>query len=108
MSIFFFRCDSDHVVLMDTNTEEQRVNFVTNAVQTLSSELKIDLNLRSLYTAKDEAVHELLKIATLLYTSTQQRSTLAEVKNHFLSFCKLLWTEKTCASDAYGLESASS
>lgn len=65
---------------MDVNTEEQRVNFVTKAVQVLSSELKIDLKLKSLYIAKDEAVQELLKIATLLYTSTQQRSTLSEVK----------------------------
>jgi clusterin-associated protein 1 len=59
-----------------TNSEDQRVQFLKLAQQIVFSKARIRLNAKKLYSADGHAVHELLKLATILRRSMEKRQHL--------------------------------
>eukprot|EP00388_Colpodella_angusta_P031890 GDKK01024710.1.p1 GENE.GDKK01024710.1~~GDKK01024710.1.p1 ORF type:complete len:459 (-),score=112.63 GDKK01024710.1:146-1522(-) len=56
--------------------EQDRINFITRAVEVIGQKAKIKLNPRKLYNADGRAVQELLKFATFLYESLRASNSV--------------------------------
>ncbi|XP_011313828.1 clusterin-associated protein 1 [Fopius arisanus] len=72
------RFDGDTDISCDYQTEEDRVAIIRRAAEFMAIKTNIKLNTKKLYQADGYAVHELLKIATLLYEA-QSKSAEEEI-----------------------------
>lgn len=85
-----FRCDPDAEIADEIYTESDRVALLTKAGKTLYAQLRIKLNLKRLYSADENAVGELLKIANLLYQarySPDEPASVWQLEILFLYCC---------------------
>ncbi|XP_015119473.1 clusterin-associated protein 1 [Diachasma alloeum] len=72
------RFDPDTDIPIDHHTEEDRVAIIRRAAEFMAIKTNIKLNTKKLYQADGYAVHELLKVATLLY-GAQSNSAEEEI-----------------------------
>lgn len=65
------RYDPDISISDSIDTEGDRVEFLTSAVRAMMSKAHVKLNAKRLYAADGQAVKELLKLSTLLYSASR-------------------------------------
>ncbi|CAM9151321.1 unnamed protein product, partial [Chrysoparadoxa australica] len=72
------RYDPDITLSDSIETEEDRIEFLTQVARAMGMRAHIKLNPKKLYAADGQAVRELLKLANILYNASRAESTLIE------------------------------